>query len=260
MVLSVDRYLAIRHPMRFRAFSNGRHTLRTITVIWLLSFGVMVPLLLVYQLHTVDLIPREPFVFCNEVWQDPRNRHIYDATLFVILFIIPGVFVFASYSRIGVKLWTESRALYQEDTKIGREQADKIMAGRRKVARMMLILAIVFAVCWLPCHILHLYLDFSPASKTALEILPFTIWLGHANSAFNPIIYCFMNKCFRRCTGRLLRCGRRRKYNKHPASPVSQVTLLDIFQAKTLRWAPIRHRADKKVSDRCLIKIKTRIC
>ena len=38
MMLSLDRYLAIRHPMTFRAFSAGRYSWLIVLGIWILSF------------------------------------------------------------------------------------------------------------------------------------------------------------------------------------------------------------------------------
>ncbi len=52
------------------------------------------------------------------------------------------------------------------------------MQGRRKVARMLIVLAILFAVNWLPYHVLSLAVDFieNPHGTGVLEALPFTIW------------------------------------------------------------------------------------
>ena len=213
MALSVDRYLAIRHPMTFRAFSSGHHAWKVVLVIWLLSFCSMIPLILVRQLQVMDIIPTELYYFCHEIWSHSMHRQIYDGILFICLFIIPGCFVTTSYCRIGCQLWTEGHTLYRRDSTHGIMQAERVMTGRRHVARMLIIVAVLFAICWMPYHILTLYIDFlKQADQSALKTLPFTILLGHSNSAVNPVLYCFMNKSFRKYAMKIVHCN---KKNKH---------------------------------------------
>jgi hypothetical protein len=84
-----------------------------------------------------------------------------------------------------------------------------IMAGRKKVAKMLIALVIVFAICWLPYYIVSLYLDFhydSPSAMRFMTVLPFVILLGHANSALNPVLYFYSSKTFRTYLSKLFRC------------------------------------------------------
>ena len=224
MVLSVDRFLAIRHPMTFRSYSTSRYAICILTCLWILATSIMIPLVLVRQIHTIQLTHHvEPLHVCTEIWKHAYGRRIYDCLLFVFMFVMPGCFITASYSLIGCKLWTEKQQIHRRDSQAGREQTEKVMSGRRRVARMLAALAVVFACCWLPYHIHSLYLDFSKLQDVtaAVEALPFTILLGHANSSFNPILYCFMNKSFRKATARLLHIKTKRKKRTSKRDPVS---------------------------------------
>lgn len=40
--------------------------------------------------------------------------------------------------------------------------------------------------------------------------LPFGLLLGHVNSAINPLLYCWVNKRFRKCVAITFRCGKTR--------------------------------------------------
>lgn len=78
------------------------------------------------------------------------------------------------------------------------------MRSRRRVACILLLLAIVFAVCWLPYHIMNLVVNLNDYEyETATSYL---LLLGHTNSALNPIIYCVLSKKFRSSTAKLLNC------------------------------------------------------
>jgi hypothetical protein len=74
------------------------------------------------------------------------------------------------------------------------------------VARILLLLACLFAFCWLPYNVLALLFDLGLNKN--IESFSFALLLGHANSAINPILYCFMTRNFRRAVKDLLFCSR----------------------------------------------------
>ncbi|RZC34950.1 7tm 1 domain containing protein [Asbolus verrucosus] len=76
------------------------------------------------------------------------------------------------------------------------QQRNRLMRGRKRVACILLLLAFVFAGCWLPYHLVSLLDDLSDASYKDLKMN--LLLLGHANSALNPIIYCALSRKFRR--------------------------------------------------------------
>lgn len=78
------------------------------------------------------------------------------------------------------------------------------MRSRRRVACILLLLAVVFAVCWLPYHIASLVVNLNGNEYENLN--KYLLLLGHANSALNPIIYCVLSKKFRSSTVKLLKC------------------------------------------------------
>lgn len=79
-------------------------------------------------------------------------------------------------------------------------QRNRVIRGRKRVAIILLLLAFVFTLCWLPIHIINLLEDIgelkrnSLSTKTAKKYL---LLLGHANSALNPVIYCALSRKFR---------------------------------------------------------------
>ncbi|KAK7079385.1 hypothetical protein SK128_028079 [Halocaridina rubra] len=74
---------------------------------------------------------------------------------------------------------------------------------RRRLARLLVALGIVFASCWLPyalALILWAWWD-CPATQHALQV---TLVLGHAHSAVNPVVYWLMNRAFLTSLHRLM--------------------------------------------------------
>jgi tachykinin receptor 3 len=66
---------------------------------------------------------------------------------------------------------------------------------------MMMVVVIIFAVCWLPYHLYFIVISYFPeiTSSTYIQETYLAIyWLAMSNSMYNPIIYCWMNARFRR--------------------------------------------------------------
>ena len=168
----------------------------------------MIPLLIVRTLNVQEGIVT--IAFCHENWPGSSSRKIYDIILFVFIYVIPGSVVVVSYSATGCHLMTATRNLTRTNSEV--TQSYKVMAGRRRVAKMLLVLAILFALSWLPYYTIMLYTDFNNTKDASLTGLSFALLLGHSHSAQNPVIYCFMNSSFKTGMLTLLKC----KWSAHP--------------------------------------------
>ncbi|KAB0790421.1 hypothetical protein PPYR_15210, partial [Photinus pyralis] len=85
----------------------------------------------------------------------------------------------------------------------------KLVRERKRVAWILLLLALVFAFCWLPYNTINLLID--TRNVKSLDVIdkmstmkPYMLLLGHANSALNPVIYCVMSRNFRRSVKELI--------------------------------------------------------
>lgn len=208
--LSLDRYIAIQHPVRSRSISTTGHVKTVLVLIWAVSVTIMIPLLIIRHLtvNTIDLhLTSETLVYCHENWPGLTHRVAYDVFLFVFIYVIPGILVVFFYSTTGCHLLMGTWALQNQGSDI--HHSTKVMAGRRRVARMLLILAIIFAISWMPYYICILYMDFNQSlgqQNTSLNALSFALLLGHSHSAQNPIIYCIMNNSFKRGMAAIIKC------------------------------------------------------
>ena len=102
---------------------------------------------------------------------------------------------------------------------IRQSNTEKLLAAKRRVIKMLLVVVLEFFIFWTPVYVLQTWiaLDTNSAIK---HVSPMTMNLIHllsyVSSCCNPITYCFMNRKFRqgflsafRCCGPSARRGRK---------------------------------------------------
>jgi hypothetical protein len=136
----------------------------------------------------------------------------------ITLYILPLACISAMYITIIDKLWR--RQVPGNRTEMNRRAA---IRSRQSVIKMLIVVLVVFALCWLPVHILHILINFY--YPTYQRLPPWTVmvlfWVSHANSAINPYIFITMNQSFKKITLSILKCTNRRNSHETSRSRVS---------------------------------------
>ena len=91
MLLSIDRYVAIKHPVRHHGLSTPRYVSLSILLVWALSGAVMIPLGV--RRHTEDIhLPYGAVVLttCKETSLSEGARWAFEIFLVVFIYVIPG--------------------------------------------------------------------------------------------------------------------------------------------------------------------------
>ncbi|ELU11554.1 hypothetical protein CAPTEDRAFT_141862 [Capitella teleta] len=196
-VISAERFYAIRRPLKARAYMSSTRIQRIVLYIWMGASLLALPLVFVRREVVISRIYSFTLCVCTEEWTNQALKHLYNFALMLILYVAPVVFISAGYLQIGLNLW-QTDALLHAGRSAESENARQNLAGRRKVARMLFIMAALFAASWLPVHILGISLDLLSLTSEQLRHLYFYfLWLGHTNSSINPVCYCIMSTSFK---------------------------------------------------------------
>lgn len=106
-------------------------------------------------------------------------------TRLVVGFLLPFIVMVACYSLI-----------------IFRMRRSRFTKSRSKTFRVAIVVMVVFLVCWAPYHIFGVLLLFIDPETTFGEAMlswdHVALALASANSCFNPFLYAFMGKGFRK--------------------------------------------------------------
>ncbi|XP_051900486.1 G-protein coupled receptor 83-like [Pristis pectinata] len=203
--IALDRYQAIVHPLKPRmSLSKG---IICITIIWILASCFSLPHAIYQKLFRFVYREKTVRSLCVPAFPKPSDMFwkYLDLTTFGLLYALPLLVITVAYSAVGKKLWLRSA--------IGAVTVEQSVAqrGRKKKAiKMMVLVVVVFAICWLPlnCYVILL----SSQLIRANNALYFAFhWLAVSSTCCNPFIYCWLDDRFRGELRALLgKCGRAR--------------------------------------------------
>ncbi|XP_032914222.1 galanin receptor type 3 isoform X2 [Catharus ustulatus] len=183
--VSVDRYLAIRYPLKSRDLRTSRNAGVAIVVIWSLSLLFAGPYLSYYQIIHYHGVP-----ICVPIWEDQR-RKVLDIITFVFGYLLPVTVVSLAYTRTIKFLWTSVDPI---------ERISESRKAKSKVTKMIVTVAILFCLCWLPHHLVILCFWFGhfPFNRATYAFRLASHCLSYTNSCLNPIVYALISKHFRK--------------------------------------------------------------
>ncbi|XP_070975826.1 neuromedin-U receptor 1 [Oncorhynchus clarkii lewisi] len=205
--LSVERYIAVLHPLKVKHVATHAHAKRVILMLWVMSMVCAMPNT---SLHGLAVLrPRFGRQFPESaVCMMVKPMWMYNLIIQVttlVFFLMPMLTITVLYLRIGLQLRMERG---MQGVGIGqgfgpdRHCRHQQRARHRQVTKMLCVLVIVFGICWAPFHIDRLMWSFINS------------WTGHhhlvfeyvhvvsgvffyLSSAVNPILYNLMSTRFR---------------------------------------------------------------
>ncbi|XP_061535614.1 neuromedin-K receptor-like [Phycodurus eques] len=186
--IAIDRYMAIIHPLKPRL--SAKATLAVIVTIWSLALVLAFPL---GYFSTVRALPRR--TLCYVAWprmaEDPFTYHII---VTVLVYVVPLMVMAITYSVVGVTLWGGEIPGDTSDNYQGQLRA------KRKIVKMMMVVVVTFALCWLPYHVYFMVTGLNKHLskwKSIQQVYLAVLWLAMSSTMYNPIIYCCLNSRFR---------------------------------------------------------------
>ncbi|XP_073241668.1 QRFP-like peptide receptor [Porites lutea] len=189
-VIALDRFFAVAYP--FKRVSVIRHIPRTNMLIWLVSVLCMSPYLYYYK---SDLLEDNNY-HCFLLWEPLANSftalRIYFSFIFIALYLVPLIVICIFYSIISFKLWARRIPGNPTEVSLRNEELSK-----RRTIKILIIIVVVFALCWLPAHLMHFFIFFEDKTFNNLSLI-IIFGISHANSAINPYLNIVLNRNFRR--------------------------------------------------------------
>ncbi|XP_007939781.1 beta-1 adrenergic receptor [Orycteropus afer afer] len=242
-VIALDRYLAITSPFRYQSLLTRARARALVCTVWAISALVsFLPILMHWWRAEGDEARR--------CYNDPKccdfvTNRAYAIASSVVSFYVPlciMAFVYLQVFREAQKqvkkidscerrfLGGPARppspvpspgspraATPVANGRTSKRRPSRLVALReQKALKTLGIIMGVFTLCWLPFFLANVVKAFH-RELVSDHLFVFFNWLGYANSAFNPIIYC-RSPDFRKAFQRLLCCARRAAGRRHAAA------------------------------------------
>ncbi|MEE6519351.1 hypothetical protein FKM82_031106 [Ascaphus truei] len=189
-VIALDRYWCIVFHLNSRISKNLSFLI--IAVTWLAAAIFAIPLAIFREYRYEDL----PFInlkiaVCAEKWpsNNSRDAAIYSLSMLILQYVLPLAVICYAYIRIWLKLKNHI-------SPTPRSESHK---RRKNTTKMLVMMVVVFAVCWLPFHIFQLAIDLDVALVFHEYKLLYTIFhvIAMCSTFTNPLLYGWMNKNYR---------------------------------------------------------------
>ncbi|KAM9813748.1 adenosine receptor A1-like [Neosynchiropus ocellatus] len=188
VAIAVDRYLRVFFPLRYKLTVNKKHSWIAVAVCWM----VAVPLSFT-AMHRMDgsRPPSNTTDVCRFISVIPMPYLVYFNFFLCTLtpLIVMAILYICIFRRIRGSLQNKPGSSIQDNSR-------DYLKKEREIAGSLLVVLVAFALCWLPLHIMNCVDYFGPPVDQAFFHVG--IFLSHANSAVNPVIYAFKIKKIRR--------------------------------------------------------------
>ncbi|XP_052606487.1 neuromedin-U receptor 1 isoform X1 [Peromyscus californicus insignis] len=263
--LSVERYVAVVHPLQAKSVMTRAHVRRMLGAIWVLAVLFSLPNTSLHGLKQL-YVPCRGLVPDSAVCTLVRPRVFYNLviqTTTLLFFCLPMVVISVLYLLIGLRLHRE-RMLLQEEVK-GRKRATARKTcsrrpqlrdrGRRQVTKMLFALVVVFGICWAPFHVDRLMWSLvSHWTEGLLLAFQFVHVVSgvffYLGSAANPVLYSLMSsrfrETFRQALGLGTQCRRRQRrcHGSHNLSRLTTGSTLYDLGSRNSRAGPLTENGD----------------
>ncbi|CAM5102107.1 unnamed protein product [Eretmochelys imbricata] len=191
-VLAYERYIRVVHA-KVIDFS---WSWRAITYIWLYSLAWTGAPLLGWNRYTLEIHG----LGCSVDWQ---SKNPSDASF--VLFFFLGCLV----APVGIMAYCYGHILYTirmlrcvEDFQT--IQVIKLLRYEKKVAKMCFLMISTFLICWMPYAVVSLLIAAGYGNLVTPTVAIIPSFFAKSSTAYNPVIYIFMSRKFRRCLLQLL--------------------------------------------------------
>ncbi|KAM9835257.1 neuropeptide Y receptor Y7 [Syngnathus typhle] len=198
-VIALERYRCIVFYLGQRLTWHSSFLIMSFT--WTISAVLAAPLA-IFREYRYEEIPsiNLHFAVCSEKWPHGTSRDgvIYSLSMLLLQYIIPLAIISYAYICIWVKLKNHISPCTRNDA----------IARRKKTTKMLALVVVVFAICWLPFHVFQLASDLDLVLMFKEYKLIYTVFhiVAMCSTFANPLLYGWMNKNYRNGFLMVFRC------------------------------------------------------
>ncbi|XP_045909780.1 G-protein coupled receptor 39 [Micropterus dolomieu] len=252
--LSFERYVAICHPFRFKAFGQ-RRTMALITISWVVSLLVALPLLIATgtqgHIPIARSTPVQNLTFCTNL----RERWtMYRVSIFIAFIVYMVVLIWVAFMCRAMVVVLKKHLGTTDGATNGtqrdaRHESSKVRTARKQTIIFLGLIVVSLMVCWLPNQIRRLMMAALPKSQWSVSYFRSYVTLHpvadsffYLSSVLNPFLYNLSSRQFREVFVQVLRCHLTIEHiNKRTVHGAASARSLQPLLLKSLRRSRANH-------------------
>ncbi|XP_023207921.1 B2 bradykinin receptor-like [Xiphophorus maculatus] len=187
VLISIDRYLALVHPLSQEKMRRPRFAKISCVVVWILGLILSVP-----KFINRKLVLHRNITSCSEA--DPTILKTTESMILVLGFFIPISIIF--FCTVNILKSLRNRSMEGVNAK----------KNNHKANTLVLAVLLAFLICWVPFHLREVPTWLNKAGIltdcSSMKVQSFCgqifTYLAFFNSVLNPILYVIVGRNFRK--------------------------------------------------------------
>lgn len=200
VLMSLDRFLAVVHPITSMSLRTERNAVIAIAVTWFIILTTATPVAIS---HGILFYPNKGITYtaCLFLRNEGYNLIAFHVSFFLSSYVVPLTLISMLYIGMLARLW-------KSGAPGGRVSAES-RRGKKRVTRMVVVVVFAFALCWCPIQVILVLKSFEVYEVTHGSIITQIVAhvLAYTNSCINPILYAFLSENFRKAFRKVVWCG-----------------------------------------------------
>ena len=204
-VISVDRFIAIKFPLRYKTLVTRQRMKTTLALVWLFPLvgTVVLPHLLPKEAYEDFIDYYDSFHSCISFHhhQFQNTSKIFAAIIIVLYIALPCIVTLVGYVYI-IKVSRAQQLRLENQAQLERETMRKVEI---KVAVTYGIIIGAFMICFFPLLTGTLYQQFKEEErKNMIRVMQILSIIASISACVNPAVYTWRNRDFRKAFKKIM--------------------------------------------------------
>lgn len=198
VLMSLDRFLAVVHPISSMSIRTERNALIATVLAWVFIFTTAIPTAVCHG--EISYMHKGVNHTACLFLEDGYNHSLFQISFFLSSYVIPLSLISFLYVGMLSRLWK---------TGPGGKNSKESRKGKKRVTRMIVFVVVAFSICWAPIQIILVLKSLKLYRTTTLTVSIQIIShvLAYLNSCLNPFLYAFLSENFRKAFRKVMWCG-----------------------------------------------------